>query len=135
VLHGGFSGGTDDPTTDGEEMNFVPTESARQSRKEREARLKELREALGSNYCAAIHLKLEQGWTDLNDGVWVQVPRRRAIELVEGIPEDTNAPVFSKKFPAIEDAKTYSLYVSAPSRPGDDSRDERETSALETGTG
>ena len=98
-------------------MTLAATKPARQSRREREARLKELREALGSNHCAAVHLRLEQGWTDLNDGVWVQVPRHRAIELVEGIPEDANAPIFNKKFPAIEDAKTYSLYISAPSKP------------------
>jgi hypothetical protein len=100
-------------------MNFVPTKSGSQSRREREARLKELREALGSNYCAAVHLKLEQGWTDLNEVVWVQVPRHKAIELLEGIPQDANAPLFSKRFPAIEDAKTYSLYISAPSKPDD----------------
>jgi hypothetical protein len=116
-------------------MNFVPTKSARQSRKEHEARLKELREALGSNHCAAVHLKLEQGWTDLNDSVWVQVPRRKVIELLEGIPQDANAPLFDRKFSAIEDAKTYSLYISAPVRPDDVPRDERMTPALEAGTG
>jgi hypothetical protein len=122
-LVSGFPGGTDDPTTDGEEMNFVPTKSGRQSRKEREARVKELREALGSNYCAAVHLKLEEGWTDLDEAIWVQVPRHKAIELLEGIPEDANAPDFSKKVPAIEDAKTFSLYISAPARPDDVPRD------------
>jgi hypothetical protein len=116
-------------------MNFVPTKSARQSRKEREARLKELREALNSNHCAAVHLKLEQGWSGLNNGVWVQVPRRKVIELLEGIPQDANAPLFDKKFPAIEDAKTYSLYISAPARPDDVPRDERETPPLEAGIG
>jgi hypothetical protein len=115
-------------------MTFVSTQTARQSRREREARLKELREALGSNHCAAVHLKLEQGWTDLVDGVWVQLPRHRAIELVEGIPEDTNAPIFSKKFPAIEDAKTYSLYISAPAKPDDVPRDDWGTPALEAET-
>ena len=115
-------------------MNFVPTKSARQSRREREARLKDLREVLDSNHCAAVHLKLEQGWTDLNNGVWVQVPRRKVIELLEGIPQDANAPLFSKKFPAIEDAKTYSLYISAPARPHDVPRDDRGTPALEAET-
>ena len=115
-------------------MTLAATNPARQSRREREARLKELREALGSNHCAAVHLRLEQGWTDLNDGVWVQVPRHRAIELVEGIPEDANAPHFSKKVPAIEDAKTYSLYISAPARPDDVPQDDRGTPALEAET-
>ena len=64
----------------------------------------------------------------------MQVPRQRAIELVEGIPEDANAPIFSKKFPAIEDAKTYSLYISAPARPDDVSRDYRGIPALEAET-
>jgi hypothetical protein len=67
-------------------MTLAATKPARQSRREREARLKELREALGSNHCAAVHLRLEQGWTDLNDDVWLQVPRPRVLELVEGIP-------------------------------------------------
>ena len=116
-------------------MDLAATKPARQSRREREARLKELREALGSNHCAAVHLKLEQGWTDLNNGVWVQVPRRKVIELLEGIPQDANAPLFDKKFPAIADAKTYSLYIYAPARPDDVPRDERETPALEAGTG
>ena len=115
-------------------MTLAATNPARQSRREREARLKELREALGSNHCAAVHLKLERGWTGLNDGVWVQVPRHRAIELVEGIPEDANAPIFSRKFPAIEDAKTYSLYISAPARRDDVPRDDRGTPALEAET-
>jgi hypothetical protein len=113
-------------------MTLAATRPARQSRRDREARLNELREALGSNHCAAVHLKLEQGWTDLNDGIWVQVPRHRAIELVEGIPEDANAPIFSKKFPAIEDAKTYSLYISAPSKP-DDLGERHERPMLEAG--
>jgi hypothetical protein len=97
-------------------------------------RLEGLREALGSNHCAAVHLKLEQGWTDHNDVVWVQVPRHRAIELLEGIPPDAKAPIFSKKFPAIEDAKTYSLYISAPASPDDVPPDKRETPALEAET-
>ena len=56
-------------------MTFALTKPTRQSRREREARLKELEEALESNHCAAVHLKLEHGWTDLIDGVWLQVPR------------------------------------------------------------
>ena len=115
-------------------MNFVPTKSGRQSRRQRVGRLEGLREALGSNHCAAVHLKLEQGWTDHNDVVWVQVPRHRAIELLEGIPPDAKAPIFSKKFPAIEDAKTYSLYISAPASPDDVPPDKRETPALEAET-
>ena len=97
-------------------------------------RLEGLREALGSNHCAAVHLRLEQGWTDLNNGVWVQVPRHRVLELLQAIPVDANAPIFSKKFPAIEDAKTYSLYISAPASPDDVPPDKRETPALEAET-
>ena len=114
-------------------MTFASTKPARQSRREREARLKELREALGSNHCAAVHLRLEQGWTDLNEGVWVQVPRRKVIELIEGISQDADAPLFSKKVPAIEGAETYSLYISAPSRPDDVPRGDR-TLALQPET-
>jgi hypothetical protein len=112
-------------------MTAVQAKPAHQSRREREARLKELREALGSNHCAAVHLKLEHGWTDVNEGIWVQVPRHKAIELLEGIPEDANAPLFSKKVPAIEDAKTYSLYISAPIRPNNGRRDEHDTPVAE----
>jgi hypothetical protein len=111
-------------------MTSHVTKSARQSRRERDAKLKELREALASNHCAAVHLKLEPGWTDLIEGIWVQVPRQRALELLEGIPEDANAPLFSKKVPAIDDAKTYSLYVSAPAKPDGNGGDEHKTPAL-----
>ena len=116
-------------------MTVVETKPARQSRREREAKLKELREALVSNHCAAVHLKLEPGWTDLNGSVWVQVPRQKALELLANIPEHADAPSFSKKIPEIEDAKTYSLYISAPARRDDATRDERETPALEADTG
>ena len=116
-------------------MTVVETKPARQSRREREAKLKELREALVSNHCAAVHLKLEPGWTDLNGSVWVQVPRQKALELLANIPEHADAPSFSKKIPEIEDAKTYSLYISAPVDPTDRRRDEHQTTALDAGTG
>jgi hypothetical protein len=63
------------------------------------------------------------------------VPRHKALELFQNLPEHANAPLFSKKVPAIEDAKTYSLYISAPVKPDDGRGDEHETAALEAGAG
>jgi hypothetical protein len=77
-------------------------------------------------------MRLEAIWKQSTP---VATCRPRVLELLEGIPQDANAPLFSKKVPAIEGAKTYSLYISALADPGDGRSNEHEHPALEAGAG